>query len=399
MITRVQVKNFRNLADIDVELGPLTVLVGRNCAGKSTFLDVLKFVRDALQYNLEFAIQQRGGIGALRRWQPGKAPSDITINLTLNDENVQGEYSFRISSGEKGEYRVVRERYAASMSNVIDPTSGKPEIETYETVHGRWLVAPRGLFPSIQIAVGNPQEQMMIDRLGLTMSALATISPIMSQFQRRLINVHAYNIYPNSLREPQKPASERVLGDNGQNMATVLQALRLRKQDYGELISALAHVVPGVNDVLVQQIGEYLVTKIGQQQPGGETAWFDFAQSSDGTLRMLALLVALYQDAGLTLTAIEEPELALHPGALAVLSEIIREASLRTQVIITTQSPDLISQFNADELRVVEQTNEGAQIGPIDERQREIINEQLFSAGDLLRIEGLHSKEEAEVAA
>ncbi|MEW6211609.1 MAG: AAA family ATPase, partial [Acidobacteriota bacterium] len=112
----------------------------------------------------------------------------------------------------------------------------------------------------------------------------------------------------------------------------------------------------------------------------------------DGTLRMLAMLVALYQSEppyAQTLLGLEEPENALHPGALAVLNDVFREAALRNQIIITTQSPDLISHFTVDELRIVERDQGVTKIGPIDETQREIIEEELFSASDLLRIQDL----------
>ena len=126
--------------------------------------------------------------------------------------------------------------------------------------------------------------------------------------------------------------------------------------------------------------------------------WFPIDQESDGTLRVLALLAALYQKAPNHLIAIEEPELSIHPGALAVLSEVIEEAATRSQVIITTQSPDLISRFHADQLRVVEMVDGETHIGPIDEGQRESINKQLFSGGDLLRIEGLHVSQDESAA-
>ncbi len=69
MITRVRVKNFRSLADVDVTLGPLTVLVGRNGAGKSAFIDALRFVRDALRSNVEEAVRQARGLGEFVRWK------------------------------------------------------------------------------------------------------------------------------------------------------------------------------------------------------------------------------------------------------------------------------------------------------------------------------------------
>ena len=81
MITRVQIKNFRSIAEADVTLGPLTVLVGRNGAGKSNFVDALRFVRDALKFGLEGAIAQRNGIGALRRWSSHGRPHEIQITI------------------------------------------------------------------------------------------------------------------------------------------------------------------------------------------------------------------------------------------------------------------------------------------------------------------------------
>ena len=91
------------------------------------------------------------------------------------------------------------------------------------------------------------------------------------------------------------------------------------------------------------------------------------------------------------LLAIEEPELALYPDALGLISDILRESALRNQVLFTTQSPDLIARFGADELRVVENKNGATSIGPLAAHQRQVLEEEIFNAGDLLRIEGLHT--------
>lgn len=125
--------------------------------------------------------------------------------------------------------------------------------------------------------------------------------------------------------------------------------------------------------------------------PEGSSVWFELGQESDGTIRILALLVALYQDLQDMLLVIEEPELSLHPGALSVLAGVIKEASLRNQIIITTQSPDLISEFPIATLRVVENRQGSTVIGPLLPEQIEAINRDLFTTGDLLRIEGLRT--------
>ena len=165
---------------------------------------------------------------------------------------------------------------------------------------------------------------------------------------------------------------------------------------YADLVAALGRVIAGVRGIRVQEVGGYLVTELEHEMQNGQTAWFPLAQESDGTLRVLGLLAALYQSTPHSLIAIEEPELSIHPGALAMLSEVIEEAATRSQVLITTQSPDLISRFSADQLRVVERVGTETKIGPIDKGQRETINKQLFSAGDLLRIEGLHVSPQEE---
>lgn len=170
----------------------------------------------------------------------------------------------------------------------------------------------------------------------------------------------------------------------------------MQKSFYADLVAALRCVVAGVRNVRVQEFGGYLITELEHEAQNGQTTWFPLAQESDGTLRVLVLLAALYQEAPHSLIAIEEPELSIHPAALAVLSEVIEEAATRSQIIITTQSPDLISRFSADKLRVVERVGTEARIGLIVKGQQVAINDQLFSAGDLLRIEGLHVSSQQE---
>jgi predicted ATPase len=168
-----------------------------------------------------------------------------------------------------------------------------------------------------------------------------------------------------------------------------VRRLQKNKYRFNKLLSALARVVDGVTDLRVRQVGGYLVTEL-KHSDLGSSAWFELNQESDGTLRLLGMLVALYQyQPTRTLIALEEPENALHPGALAVLSDVLYEASRQHQIIVTTQSPDLISRFKASELLVVDRQSGVSEIGPVDEIQREAIQEQLFTSGDLMRIEGL----------
>lgn len=374
MITRVQVKNFRSLADVDVELSPLTVLVGRNGSGKSSFVDVLRFVRDALQQGLENAIINRGGIATLRRWSPRK-PHDISIAVTIKEENFEAEYSFIIESS-KNSFRVKQESCrvkdkASQIEDGFEIENGKMTItpaEIKEFSQNKWI-------PSLLLL-------QLAPTLGVNFYSV-----------RHRLEGGFYNIFPNLLRAPQKIGNGDGLLDNAENFASVLRQIIKERLYYPDLVDSLSRAVEGVDDVRVQEVGSYLVTELRHNEINKSSAsspWFELAQESDGTIRMLGILVALYQkEVHRSFIAIEEPENALHPGALAVLADAFREATARHQILLTTQSPDLISRFNADELRVVERVGGITKIGRIAESQRQAIEEDLFSAGDLLRIEGL----------
>ena len=387
MITRVQVKNFRNLADIDVQLGPLTVLVGRNGTGKSTFLDALRFVRDALYFGLDRVVRQRGGFDAICSWSPNRPISDVEISIEFEEDDEKARYSFAFGAGQPGLFDVRHE-----LLEIVRSSSG--QMTGFETEDGVWVTPPSSLLQT-------DRETAAAIRIGSSVLMLPLVNNFASFNHTVLKNITAtkfYGIFPNTLRLPQRQVGDIILSEDGQNLAESLRNTIRQRRYYLDLVAALGCVVAGVRNVRVQEVGSYLVTELEHEMQNGQTTWFPLAQESDGTLRVLGLLAALYQGAPHSLIAIEEPELSIHPGALAMLSEVIEEAATRSQVLITTQSPDLISRFSADQLRVVERVGTDTRIGPIDEGQREAINAQLFSAGDLLRIEGLHVSSQEEPA-
>lgn len=372
MITRVQVKNFRSFGDIDVQLGPLTVLVGRNGVGKSAFLDVIRFVRDALRSGLETAMDERHGVTALRRWAPRK-PYNVEISVTVKKQKFWGEYSFVISSGQEGTYRRGRETCKVRLGAIVDG---------FEIRGNRWVTLPA------RFAENSKQLNRLARPESLVLPSLAVLSPTFSKLRQNLTG-NFYSIFPNTLRVPQKPSNDRFLSDHGENLASIVRRIRKNKPQFSKLIAALARVVDGVTDLRVRQVGGYLVTEL-KHADVGPSAWFELNQESDGTLRLLGMLVALYQPRPTTaFLALEEPENALHPGALAILSDVLYEAAKKYQILVTTQSPDLIARFKVNELLVVERNTGVSEIGPVDDMQREAIQEQLFTSGDLMRIEGL----------
>lgn len=378
MITEVHVRNFRGIGDETISLNRLTVLVGPNGAGKSSFVDAIRFVRDAVSLGPDDAVLRRHGIAALRRWSP-RRPYELEIVLKFSLSGLHGRYGFSVASGGEGNFRIKHELCEIGRTaDSIDTRFERRENRLVDLPQQKeWHLRNRNLDPTT-----------------LVLPATAILSVEYVQLRRFFREMEFFTIFPNTLREPQKPSpSPTSLGDHGENFATVLRALLKRGTYSDELTSALGRVVPGIKGIRVSGVGGYLVTELEHAFGEGKSAWFDLSQESDGTLRLLGLLVALYYSRSTghshRFLAIEEPELTLHPGALGVISDELLQASKRSQLLVTTQSPDLISRFDASQLRVVERVDGVTHIGPIDESQREAVEAKLFTAGDLLRIEGL----------
>src|SRR3954470_24068113 len=112
MIRRVRLKNFRSIAECDVELGPLTILVGPNGSGKSNFLHALDFLSDALNNGLESAVRRRGGMNSLlSRWALNDPDATLSIEVVLDlPEGRRGTYALVLRRTKSGGHKIKEER-------------------------------------------------------------------------------------------------------------------------------------------------------------------------------------------------------------------------------------------------------------------------------------------------
>lgn len=368
-IKSLTVRNYRSLGEVKVELDDLTILIGANGSGKSSFLDVLRFTSEALQRGLDAALiaHDRGGIGAVRRYSSKGRPYDVGISIELTLNGDEGFYEFTLGSVKRNEYTVKNEKCYLGFYG----------FETQQS----------------ELIESNIQQGIVVQERNLTLPLIGNI-PELAPMYDFLTHMGFYSIFPNNLRPPQRPGNPYPLEEHGENLATVLREFVRDEHNFwrDDLYGSLARVVPGIstdNPIIVRQVGSYLVVRIKYE----DGSIFDLALESDGTLRVLGLLTAIYQTPTLPLVGIEEPELFIHPLALATLNNIIEEASKRSQVILTTHSPDLISLFGATPLRIVERIEGVTHIGRVKEHQLAIINDQLFKGGDLLRIGGLEREQ------
>lgn len=365
MIKRLSVSNYRSLGEnVTMEFGPFTVLVGPNGSGKSNVVDVLRFVSDCMHMGLSGAITHRHGIGAVRRWSGGH-PFNMAIALELAlDGGVRAQYSFELKSDAAEEYRVTSE---------IASVSGESG-HSFVIGEGAWLDGPEGLTPPLD------EKSLALPIIGGDIR----FQPLVQALQR--ISIHS--IFPDTLRAPQKYNPAKPMDTHGSNWASILKD-QPRATWKPELVSALHKLTGDIEDIKVSQAASYLVVQFRHLSPRGRQKWFDAAQESDGTLRVAGIVTALLQEPPVPVIGIEEPELTVHPGALPLLFDFLKQASRRSQVLVTTHSPELLDQMEAEDVRVVLRGQKGTTVTLMSEFQRRAVREGLLTLGEVLRTEGV----------
>lgn len=369
MIRKLRVSNYRSLGrDVEIAFGPLTVLVGRNGSGKSNVVDCFQFLADCMHLGLESAITKRHGIAAVRRWSSGH-PYNVSFAVELSGAQVTGRYEFELTGDSSSDYRVKREELEAQVAG---------QTVAFRVEGGEWRTGPEGLRPKV-------------GKMNLALPLLAgdeRFGPVADELRGMAV----YSIFPDTLRQPQKYDPTKPMERHGANWVSIL-----KDQDEAtwkpDLVTVLNKLTGDVVDVRVQPIAGYLAVHFEHEVSSDKRKRFDAAQESDGTLRVAGMLSALLQQPRPSLVALEEPELTVHPGALQLLQDYIREASDDVQVVLTTHSPDLLELLDVESVRVVERRDGQTTVTPLEESQRRVVQEGLFSLGEVLRTEGLRQME------
>lgn len=368
-IRHVTIRNYKSIGQCSVDLGAIRFLVGPNGSGKSNFLDAMRFVSDALNTTLEQALRDRGGIGAVRRKSRGH-PTHFGVQFGIAlPAGREASYAFKVGSKPEGALVVQREE-----------------------CHVRGLMRPESFFiveaGKIVDASCEIRSALESDRLALVaLSGLPEFRPVYDVLRR----MRFYNLNLSLMRDLQDSDPGQVLQRDGRNLAAVVR--ELGRSDGGkplaDVCEYLRAIVPDLVAIEHKPIGpkETIEFVQGDGNPRRFLAW----NMSDGTLRALGILVAAFQgevrgERPITLIGIEEPELALHPGAAEVVAEVLLLASERVQVLVTTHSPEILDHkgIHEDHLLAVTMAEGETVVGALDPASRSALKDRLYLAGELL---------------
>lgn len=369
-LTKLHVENFKSIENITLDIGDVTVLVGKNGAGKSNIVSALQFLSDAVGRGLSVAIGAGGGIDAVRRQTPGKAgrPPDMRLELLaeIRQERIrQVGYGFTIRAVTGHAWSVKDEWVSLDGDLVLDRVGATLKRPTKE-----------------HFVFGAPEfsADQLIAR------AFGAPGLVRREFLARLGTISTYSIAPDVARPPQRFSGEERLAKDGSNLYHSWARFEHNKEQARRVVSLFSQVVPGVGGIRFRSMGQYGTIEIDFDCGKNRVLTIDGSGLSDGALRALGILVAVFHPLPSALTCIEEPEVSVHPYAAGRLLDAILSGQQGRQLVLTTQSPTLLdeSAIRPEMLRIVEWREGRTLAGPIDARQMEQIRERLVKESELL---------------
>lgn len=342
-IESLSVKNYRALRDLKLnKLTPLTVLLGANGSGKSTIFDVFAFLAECFTEGLRRAWERRNRIRELRS-RGAEGAIEFEIQYRENADSPLITYHLAIDE-ENGAPYVVEEWLQWRRGQ-----RGKP-FRFLEFQRGRGRVisgdTPEEDDERVEEALSSP-DVLAVNTLG----QLAK-HPRVSALRTFITGWYLSYISADSARGVPETGYQERLSETGDNLPNVIQYLKEQHPEHLErILGTLARRVPRLERIATETtIDGRLVLQV-KDAPFQQPVMARFA--SDGTLKMLAYLVVLYDPNPPLLIGIEEPENQLHPRLLLDLAEECREASARTQLMVTTHSPFFVNGIAPDELWVL----------------------------------------------
>ncbi len=349
-IESIAIKNYRCFRDIELnDLSRMTVVVGANGSGKSSLFDVFSFLKDALTENVAFAVARRGGYRELvSRGEAG--PIEITLKFREKGGRL-ATYWLKIDKQDNGRVIVDHETLSYRKGQggrwgwrFVDFRRGEGEVITNESEYG--VTASKG-------ADQKKRKFRLEDPSILAIKSFGQLHefPIVSELRSLIENWHISDFHIADARPSAEVGYAEHLSTRGDNVALVAKYLyENHPQQFEKVLRAMRQRVPGVSDVEARPTEDgRLVLRF---KDGSFQDPFIARYVSDGTIKMFAYLVLLYDPNPHPLLAVEEPENQLYPALMRELAEEFHDYARRGgQVFVSTHSPDFLNGAELDEIR------------------------------------------------
>lgn len=341
-LDHVTVRGFKSIASIEkLPLRSINVLIGPNGSGKSNFINVFAFLHEIREGRLQNYVAKSGGADKLLYFG-SKQTDEIYLHISFQREVNQ---------------------YAITLApSTVDDLYPKREVAYY------WNKAthPKG-----------PKETMLGPRLGEAgISDPNFFTGVPDWVRQRLGRWRVYHFHDTGSSSPMKKRSavgdNRFLRSDGSNLASFLYFLRERQDaSYNLIRKTVQRIATFFDDFILEptQLNPDLIQLEWRHKNSDK--YFDAAALSDGTLRFIALATLFLQPPKQrpSVILVDEPELGLHPSAITMLASLIKSASKETQVVVSTQSPLLLDEFEPEDVLVADRIEDSTNLRRLEPKE------------------------------
>lgn len=328
-IDRINIKNFKSIRDSgDIQIKPINILIGSNGVGKSNFIAFFKLLNNIYRKRLVFYTAENG------------YENNILYFGRKKSEFLEGSIVFR-PQGKNTNYRYDFRLVPKSHGTGFYFEKDLGGFNSYGTGHNEsWDYKELG---------GKGKEESEISESGITRAHF---------LKEHFESFNVFHFHDTSSGSPLKQANKTrdytYLKSDGSNLAAFLFRIKDTHPKHFKMIEyTVRSVAPFFERFdLVPDAKNTEMIFLTWVESGSED-YFNAHNLSDGTLRFIALTTLLLQPTLPSTIIIDEPELGLHPFAVSKLAGMIKKASVRSQIIISTQSVNLVDEFSADDIIVV----------------------------------------------
>lgn len=354
-LLRMKISGFKSIKECDIRFNDINVLIGSNGAGKSNFISVFTFLQNVITGNLQLHAAT-SGMNSL--FYLGQKTTD-TISMEFYFGGVLGKNSYRFDLVPSDDGRLIF----------------KQEIFGY---HGAWDYDGK-------LGSGHVESRW---EAGTGKGMDDYVKPVLRGLSWRVYHFHDTG-KTSKMKQEHNLSNCEVLMQDASNLAAFLFRLKNNyTKEYNDIIRTIRLVAPFFDDFSLrpqENNPEKIVLR--WRQRGCEDV-FNASQLSDGTLRFICLATLLLQPHELqpATIIIDEPELGLHPYAITLLAEIVQQLSTEKQIIMSTQSVELLNEFKPEDVLVVDRTQEGSAFKRLNATELEAWIQDDYALGDLWKM-------------
>ncbi|WII09712.1 AAA family ATPase [Methanomassiliicoccales archaeon LGM-DZ1] len=324
-LKKVTIRGFKSIKDCTIDLGSINVFIGPNGSGKSNFISALFFLQNILDKNLQRSV----GVAGLPSLLYGGMKKTKSIEMEFFFGN--NSYGFQLVPNDSGSLVFANEYY------------GWNDVKT--NVRRK---VPYGFESEYDNGGSNN-----INRY---------VRPVLEAKRWKVYHFHDTTA-SSGMKQAGMLSDNVSLHHDASNLAPFLHMIKNSyPESYGDIVRAVRMVAPFFDDFVLEPNADNSGLILLRWKQIGLDEVLGASQLSDGTIRIICLAVLLLQPPELQPSAIilDEPELGLHPYAISLFSELVHRISADKQVIISTQSAELLDYFDADDIIVAELTSDGS---------------------------------------